>query len=204
MSAQEGLLLKVTHLGTIPQGLHLHDIWDGPQDPYYRSAGPIYLDPGYFVVLDYTTPVALSFESGVIRGLIGRGYVSAEFLIGPTLAAALTGVVPPGDLPQTFFAAANNQVAQADITGFVFDGGVTRSFQGLASVSILAAAPLYAVYTLIGIQKNGTWDLSTTRVGDLTGFNFFITAAGQIQYTSANTAAWIQTDVMFRAITTGV
>lgn len=208
MSAQEGLMLRVTHLGITTQRIHLHDIiWGGGGggDPYYRSPGPTYVRTNESVLLDYTSAVALSFEVGVIRGFLGRGYISAEFFFGPTFHSALViGVLPPGDLLPTSFDAANNVVVQTDITGLTFDNTVTRSFRVLISVTIDAAADLFAVYTLNGIQKNASWDLSTTVTGDATGFLFFITNVGQIQYTSANSAGWVSTVVAFRAITTSV
>lgn len=204
MSAHEGLLLKVTHLGTIVQELHLHDIIDGPLDPYYRSAGPVYLNPNTYVILDYTTAVALSFESGVIRGYIIEGYVSAEFMFGGPLATAIGSVVTPGDIPETYFSANNNQIIPEDITAFSFDTAMIRSFQALVSVAIDATAPVFAVYTLRAVQRVANWSLSTSRTGDATGFVFSITPAGQIQYTSTNMVGWVETDVVFRAITTGV
>lgn len=204
MSAQEGILLRITHLGTIPQELHLHDIVDGPHDPYYRRAGAVYVDPFQVIILDYTTAVALSFEDGVIRGLLDRGWITAEFFFGPAFTSALSIVGPPGDIPPTSFAANNNQTVPADITGFAFDNAQTRSFDALVSVSIIAATPAYAVYRLQGIRKATVWEVSATFTGDATGFVFSITNSGQIQYTSANTPTWVRTDVRFRAITLGV
>lgn len=200
--AQEGLLLTVTHTGLNSSSIVLADVSDGTQDPSYRRPGAVYVPVGGSITLDYTSTVAMSFETGDIRGFITGGYLTAAFLIGPTLQAALGGA--PGDLPETRFAAANNQVAPADVTGFAFDTTVVRSFDALVSVFVNAAAPLYANFILRGIQKNGSWDMTTTVTGDVTGLVFTITAAGQIQYTSTNIAAWANTDVVFRAITTSV
>jgi hypothetical protein len=95
-------------------------------------------------------------------------------------------VVPAsaGDIKRTSFTAADNQAVAANVTGLAFANGVTRGFE--AQITIVRGAT-YAEYSLKGIQKASSWEMSQEYVGDNTGIAFSITSAGQIQYTSTNT-----------------
>lgn len=104
-----------------------------------------------------------------------------------------------GDITQTSFTAADNQATPANVTGFAFANGVTRSFDALVSI---VRSSTYASYKLYGIQKGASWDLNSQFVGDTTGIVFSITAAGQVQYTSTSTGSTAL--LKFRAITTSV
>ena len=109
-----------------------------------------------------------------------------------------------GDIAETSFSAANNQAAAADVTGFAFAAGVVRSFKALVSVAIDATADTYETFELVGINKGGSFDMAVSAVGDDTGAVFTITSAGQIQYTSANSAGFVTNTIKFRAETTTV
>jgi len=108
-------------------------------------------------------------------------------------------VVSPGDLNEGSFTAADNQVAPADITGFAFANATVRSFDALVSI---VRDSTYATYSLYGIQKAASWEMSQASTGDVTGIVFSITNAGQIQYTSTSTG--FTSLIKFRAITTSV
>ena len=110
----------------------------------------------------------------------------------------------PGDIAETSFSAANNQVAAADVTGLAFANGTVRSFKAQVSILIDATADLYEVYDLIGIQKGASWDLAQVSTGDDSLITFSITSAGQIQYTSASYAGFVSGTMKFRATTTSV
>ena len=95
------------------------------------------------------------------------------------------------------FAAANNQVAAADVTGLSLAG-----FRGGAielTVDIQATADLFAKFRMDAIQKNGSWQLATEFAGDETNIEFSITAAGQIQYTSGNEAGFVSSTMKYKA-----
>ena len=109
-----------------------------------------------------------------------------------------------GDIDQTSFSAANNQVAAANVTGLAFANGSVRSFEALVSIYIDATSPLYEVYTLRGIQKAASWDMSQTSNGDASGIAFSITTAGQVQYTSGNSSGFVSSTIKFRALSTSV
>lgn len=100
----------------------------------------------------------------------------------------LTDLVGPADILETSFTVANNQVALADVTGLVFDGGTVRS-----------AVVEYSVYRISdsnpsGFAESGTMRLTydnnaatpwTMSQGDINGnaeIYFDVTNSGQIQY----------------------
>jgi hypothetical protein len=101
-----------------------------------------------------------------------------------------------GDISRTPFTALDNQSVAANVTGLVFSNAVVRGFK--AQVTIVRAST-YAEYTLKGIQKGASWEMSQDYVGDDTGLVFSIDSSGQVQYTSTstgNTAA-----ILFKAST---
>ncbi len=107
----------------------------------------------------------------------------------------------PGDILETTFSAANNQVVAANVTGFAFANAVVRSFDAQVSVYIDATTDLFEVFKLNGIQKGASWDMSVVSTGDDSGVVFSITTSGQIQYTSANSAVFVSNTINFRALT---
>lgn len=135
---------------------------------------------------------------------------STNVLTTTTFSGALSGAASgntlksTGDIDQTSFAAANNQVAATDVTGLLFVNASVRSFEALVSVYINATSPLYEQFILRGIQKAASWEMSQTSVGDNSGIVFSITTLGQIQYTSPNSAGFVSNAVRFRAKVTSV
>ncbi len=109
-----------------------------------------------------------------------------------------------GDINETSFSLANNQVAAANVTGFAFANGTVRSFSAIASVEIDATADLFEVFEINGIQKGASWDISITNAGDNSLVDFTITSAGQLQYTSGNYSGFVSGSIKFRAITTSI
>lgn len=85
-----GLCVQLTHLGLSRSSLHLSDISDGVDVlNSFRKAGPVYVPYLATVTLVYSGSVAIAFESGSIRTFIGLGHLSASFVLGTTLLAAL-------------------------------------------------------------------------------------------------------------------
>jgi hypothetical protein len=138
----------------------------------------------------------------VVAALTAGAGISITNGAGSISIAATSGSA--GDIGETSFSAANNQVAPANVTGFAFANGVVRSFEALVSVYVNATTPYFAAHTLRGIQKGSTWEMTDTYTGDDTGVVFSITNAGQIQYTSTSEPGFVSSTVKFRAITTGV
>jgi hypothetical protein len=107
----------------------------------------------------------------------------------------------PNDIQETAFALANNQSTPVNITGFVVSNDV-RSFKALVSVEVAATASLFEAFDIVGINKNGSWDISVIGAGDDSLISFSITALGQVQYTSGNYSGFVDGTLRFRAITT--
>lgn len=151
------------------------------------------------------TDLANLTNGQVLIGRTGLSPLGATLTAGSgisiTNGAGSIGIacsVPPsaGDIARTGFTIADNQVLVANIPGFVFSNAVTRGFE--AQVTIVRGST-YAEYSLKGIQKGSSWDMSQDYIGDDTGVVFTITAAGQIQYTSTNTGSTAA--LLFRAQT---
>lgn len=126
-----------------------------------------------------------------------KSMTRGNFLSGVPIGSA-------GDINETSFSLANNQASPANVTGFLFAPATVRSFEALVSVEIDATADLFEVFTLRGIQKNGSFDMSVTANGDDSGVVFSITNAGQVQYISSNNAGFVAGLIKFRAISTSV
>lgn len=126
---------------------------------------------------------------------------SGTALKSMTRANFLSGVggASAGDIEETSFSFADNQAVAANVTGLAFANGTVRSFD--TQVSIVRAST-YEVYTLKGIQKAASWEMSVESTGDDCGLTFTITAAGQVQYTSTSTGSG--GTIKFRAATTSV
>jgi hypothetical protein len=107
----------------------------------------------------------------------------------------------PNDIQETSFSIANDVDTPTSITGFLLDSQV-RSFKALVSVEIDATLELYESFELLGVQKNGSFEMAQQSVGDEAGVVFSITSGGQVQYTSANYAGFDSGVIRFRAITT--
>jgi hypothetical protein len=105
----------------------------------------------------------------------------------------------PGDINDTAFSAANNQVTPANVTGLLFANATVRGAKILVTVAVDATAPLYEVFEMLAIQRGSDWQLSITRAGDDSNYDFTITNSGQIQYTSGNEAGFVSSEIHFRA-----
>jgi hypothetical protein len=145
-------------------------------------------------VLNTSTTMTGASNTQIPSALAIKTY--ADSLVGASAVA--------GDIGHTSFTAANNVVTATDVTGFAFAAGTVRSFRAQVSVSINATTALNEVFTLDGIQLAGGFVMAQTSVGDDSGVVFTITSAGQIQYSSANSAGFVSNTIKFRASVTNV
>jgi hypothetical protein len=99
-----------------------------------------------------------------------------------------------GDIDQTTFNALAGQSLQ-DVDDFVFSNAVTRGFEAIVTIE---RASTYAEYSLKGIQRGASWEMSQDYIGDDTGITFNITSGGQVQYSST---AGSSATIKFRAKT---
>ncbi len=109
-----------------------------------------------------------------------------------------------GDIAHTSFSAANNQSIAADVTGLSFSNASVRSFKVQLSVALSATSSLYEAFELMGVLTASGYTMAVSSVGDDSGVVFSITAGGQVQYTSANSAGFTSNTMKFRATVTNV
>jgi len=100
------------------------------------------------------------------------------------------------DIKRTSFTALDNQAVAASVTGLSFSNAVTRGFE--AQITIVRGST-YAEYSLKGIQKGASWEMSQEYVGDAAGVSFTISNSGQIEYTTTSTGN--NAALLFRAQT---
>ena len=149
-------------------------------------------------------------SSGVGTGgsltVFGGSSISKDLHVGNSLYSNSVNMTPSlGDIASELsFGASNNVSSSTSITSFSFSNALVRSFQAMVSVIITRSAGgnLYANFDLKGLQKESSWVLNTTYIGDFTGISFSIDSNGQIQYTSSNQANWLSTTMKFRGLTT--
>ena len=86
------------------------------------------------------------------------------------------------------FTPSNNVPVASNVTALYFNNSDIRSFiiNLTASITRTIGGNLYESFTLEGNQKDSSWELLVSSMGDISGFNFTITSLGQIQYTSTN------------------
>ena len=104
-----------------------------------------------------------------------------------------------GDISLTSFSISNNQASAANVTGLAFSNASVRSAQAHYSVFVDATANLYESGELLLIQKDSSWEIAQSYVGDLSGITFSVTSAGQVQYTSSNYSGFSTGIIKFRA-----
>lgn len=123
---------------------------------------------------------------------------------GRVTSATTTSIGSAGDLSETSFSGANNVSSAANVTGLAFANATVRAFRAQVSIFINATSSLYQTMTLVGVQRGSDWAFSQTdMVGDTT-VTFSITAAGQVQYLSPNTAGFTAMTIKYRAATTSI
>lgn len=142
---------------------------------------------------------AISYDN-TISGLTATDVKAA---IDEVYAAVGTGG-SAGDLAEDSFSLANNQASPANVTGFLFNNAVVRSFDALISVEIDATTNLFESFRILGIQKDSLWDIAIESTGDNSLIVFTITTGGQIQYVSGNYTGFTSGLIKFRSITTSI
>lgn len=89
----EGLILRVAHSGATGSVLLLSDVEDGSGQPNTLARpGGVYVPVGGSTDLAFSSSVALSFESGSIRGHIDQGLITTLFVLGTAYAEEIPGL----------------------------------------------------------------------------------------------------------------
>lgn len=141
--------------------------------------------------------------SGGTKGLVPAPASgdATKFLRGDATYASAAAATD-GDIPHTSFSAANNQSSAANVTGLAFANGSVRSAEILYSIALVATSSKYEVGKILLIQRGADWQMTNEYGGDNSGFVFTVTTAGQVQYTSPNSAGFTSATIKFRAIVT--
>lgn len=129
-----------------------------------------------------------------------RALVAADV---PSLAGTYL-VRSAGDLDEGTFAGLANNTANQNITGLAFSTSTVRSFKAQVSVAIDATADLFAHFELMGINRAGTFSVSTDYSGDdIPGVSFDVNA-GQVRISVGNVTGFATGDIRYRALTTSI
>ena len=111
--------------------------------------------------------------------------------------------ISTGDISESTFILANNQISPANVTGFIFNNSTVSSFNALVYLQI-PTLNKYDQWEIRGLLKGSTWIITTDFIGDHPNkVSFSIVTSGgfgQIQYTNGNLVG-IAT-LRFRASTT--
>lgn len=156
------------------------------------------------------TPAGIATSHNLLAGLSGDDHIQyhtdargdARYYTKTEVNGLINTVKSIGDIAETEKLLLNSQISPQDITGFVFSNSVVRGFSALVTVEIDADSDLFEQFTLNGIQKNGSWNMSIESIGDNTGIVLSITSSGQIQYVSPTYTGFTSANIKFRAITT--
>lgn len=125
------------------------------------------------------------------------------------VTTVLSTIVNADDILETGFNIANSVSSVANVTALSFNPGTVRSVDVEYSIYRFSSLnELSEAGTLTLVFKNGgtigsKWSIGRVSVGDDAGVNFFMTDAGQMQYTStAITGTSYQGTLKFTAKTT--
>lgn len=143
------------------------------------------------------TTNSISVTSGGTFTTLGGASIGKNLHVGNNLYVNGANLTPnPYDVFATQTQSGqNNQSSFTNLTGLVFDYSVW-GFDCYVSTRIMASTNLYVNFHIRGVNKNNSWEIITTYVGDDTGIQFNITDFGQIEYTTPNYNGF--TDLVFK------
>lgn len=130
----------------------------------------------------------------------GGGSIGKTLYVGQRLYVNNTQMTPNSQdrFTSVIFTGQNNQSTFADITNLYFDNTIW-GFDIYLCTNILASFNLYTNFHIRGVNKNGSWEIIKTYVGDDTGIQFHITDFGQLQYTTPNFPGFTSCQFKYRA-----
>jgi hypothetical protein len=129
----------------------------------------------------------------------GGGSIKKDLYVGQELYVNNINFTPNnGDQwKSSIFSANNNQSSQETITGLNLDSNIW-GFDIFLTARLNADDDLYTNYHLRGVNKNTSWEIVKTYVGDDIGIEFFITNLGEIQYTTPNYSGFVSLEFKWR------
>jgi hypothetical protein len=161
------------------------------------SSGSVRISGG--ISISNTTDAG-SVTSGGTFLTLGGASIGKSLYVGNSLIVNNADITPNSEeiFKSITFTAANNQNTFTDITGLIFSSSIW-GFDCYLTSRLEASVDLYANFHIRGVNKNGSWEIVKTYVGDDTGIEFNITNYGQIQYTSPNYIEFSSLTFKFRA-----
>jgi hypothetical protein len=148
----------------------------------------------------FNTTDAVNNTYGGTFTTLGGASINKKLYVGQNLLVNNIDITPnSGDIISSItFNAANNQSSFTNITGLIFNSNVWSFDIYLASrLTTSTNNNLYCNFHIRGINKNSSWEIIKSYVGDDTGIEFNITSSGQLQYTTPNYANFSQ--LVFKA-----
>lgn len=164
------------------------------------SSGALLMSGGISIV---NTTEAQSVTSGGTFTTLGGGSFAKSVYIGNNLQVNGANMTPsPYDMFSIrSFNAANNQGSFVNITGLQFDSSVC-GFDCYLTAKLTATSNLYVNFHIRGVNKDSSWEIVKTYVGDDTGIQFNITEFGQLQYTTPTYTGFVSLVFRWRALVT--
>jgi hypothetical protein len=147
------------------------------------------------------TANASSITRGGTFTTLGGASIGKNLYVGNNLYVNGANMTAnPHDMFSTLtFNGANNVSIPSNITGMIFNNSVW-GFDCYLSVRIEASTNLFVNFHIRGVNKNSSWEIIKTYVGDDTGIQFNITDFGQIQYTTPNYTSFTSIVFKWRAL----
>lgn len=151
--------------------------------------------------INNTANASSNTAGGSITSRGGAAFEKNVYIGGNLVVNSVAMTPNSGDILQTItFTAANNQSSQTDITGLLISSIVYGADIYLSS-RLDATTDLYAHFHIRIVNKQTSWEISKSYVGDETGLDFYITSGGQIQYTSSNYTGFTSLTFKYRVFT---
>uniref|UniRef100_A0A6C0H850 Tail protein n=1 Tax=viral metagenome TaxID=1070528 RepID=A0A6C0H850_9ZZZZ len=148
------------------------------------------------------TQDASSVTNGGTFTTLGGAAIGKTLIVGNTLYVNGVNMTPNSQdiFATSTFSAANNQNVAANITGLVFNSSVW-GFDVYLAARLQATTSMFTNFHIRGVNKNGSWELVKSYVGNDTGIEFTINNSGQIQYTTPNFTEFTSLQFKWRALT---
>lgn len=175
----------------------------GTSDLIYQDNKLIVGNSSSIIITNTSSSINLTTGSTFVA--YGGVSINKELFIGKQLVVKDVDITPNVEdiSAERQFLAGNNITSPDDVTGFVFTTLSTKSFSGIACITVVTGDDEFdTLYELKGLRKRSGWILNSSYMGDNTNIKFTITPSGQIQYTSPNMSNWVSTKIKFRAMTT--
>lgn len=161
------------------------------------STGSVLIAGG--ISISNTTDASSITRGGTIT-TAGGGSIGKTLYVGERMYVNNTQMTPNSQdrFTSVVFNAQNNQSSFVDITDLYFDNTIF-GFDIYLCSKVLASTNLYTNFHIRGVNKNGSWEIIKTYVGDDTGIQFYITDFGQLQYTTPNFSGFTSCQFKYRA-----